>query len=78
VLPPEAGGMLSRPLVYTALTRARRHLSVVHAAGPVLARAVKHIGSIPRRTRLASLLTAEIAAIKAPAARAEQAELTPE
>ena len=38
----------------------------------------KHIGSIPRRTRLASLLTAEIAAIKAPAARAEQAELTPE
>ena len=34
VLPPEAGGMLSRPLVYTALTRAQRHLSVVHAAGP--------------------------------------------
>ena len=26
--------MLSRPLVYTALTRAQRHLSVVHAAGP--------------------------------------------
>jgi exodeoxyribonuclease V alpha subunit len=78
VMPPEAGNMLSRPLVYTALTRARRHLSVVHAAGPVLARAVKHIGSIPRRTRLASLLTAEIAAIKAPAARAEQAELTAE
>ena len=25
--------MLSRPLVYTALTRAQRHLSVVHAAG---------------------------------------------
>ena len=35
VLPPEAGGMLSRPLVYTALTRAQRHLSVVHAAGPL-------------------------------------------
>ena len=34
VLPPEAGGMLSRPLVYTALTRAQRHLSIVHAAGP--------------------------------------------
>ena len=78
VMPPEAGNMLSRPLVYTALTRARRHLSVVHAAGPVLARAVKHIGSIPRRTRLASLLTAEIAAIRVPAARAEQAELTAE
>ena len=41
VLPPEAGGMLSRPLVYTALTRAQRHLSVVHAAGPALARAVR-------------------------------------
>ena len=25
VMPPEAGNMLSRPLVYTALTRARRH-----------------------------------------------------
>src|SRR3954466_8453610 len=32
VLTPEAGGMLSRPLVYTAWTRAQRHLSVVHAA----------------------------------------------
>ena len=40
VMPPEAGGMLSRPLVYTALTRAQRHLSVVHAAGPALARGV--------------------------------------
>ena len=41
VLPPEAGGMLSRPLVYTALTRAQRHLSVVPAVGPALARAVR-------------------------------------
>ncbi|HET8588495.1 MAG TPA: AAA family ATPase, partial [Nakamurella sp.] len=56
VLPPEAGGMLSRPLVYTALTRARIHLSVVHAAGPMLARAVRHVGARPRRTRLESLL----------------------
>ena len=56
VLPPEAGGMLSRPLVYTALTRARRHLSVVHAAGPVLARAVREVGARPRRTRLKELL----------------------
>ena len=74
VMPPEAGTMLSRPLVYTALTRARRHLSVVHAAGPALARAVKHIGSIPRRTRLAALLRTEIAAITAPVP-AEQDEL---
>ena len=56
VLPPEAGGLLSRPLVYTALTRARRHLSVVHAAGPALARAVREVGAAPRRTRLAGLL----------------------
>ena len=61
VMPPEAGAMLSRPLVYTALTRARRHLSVVHAAGPALARAVREIGSIPRRTRLESLLRTELA-----------------
>ena len=40
VFPAEAAGMLSRPLVYTALTRAQRHLSVVHGAGPALARAV--------------------------------------
>ena len=56
VLPPEAGGILSRPLVYTALTRAQRHLSVVHAAGPALARAVRHVGARPRRTRLRQLL----------------------
>lgn len=75
VMPPEAGNMLSRPLVYTALTRARRHLSVVHAAGPGLARAVRNIGSIPRRTRLAALLRAEIGAISKPVPIAEQDEL---
>ncbi|HVV76838.1 MAG TPA: AAA family ATPase [Mycobacteriales bacterium] len=57
VLPPEATGMLSRPLVYTALTRAQRHLSIVHAAGPTLARGVRDIGARPRRTRLAGLLS---------------------
>ncbi|MCU1616158.1 MAG: putative ATP-dependent exoDNAse [Frankiales bacterium] len=56
VLPPEAGGMLSRPLVYTALTRAQRHLSVVHASGAALARAVREVDARPRRTRLAELL----------------------
>jgi exodeoxyribonuclease V alpha subunit len=56
VLPPEAGRMMSRPLVYTALTRAQRHLSVVHAAGPAVARAVRHVGALPRRTRLRALL----------------------
>jgi len=56
VLPPEASGMLSRPLVYTALTRAQRHLSIVHAAGAAVARGVRDVGARPRRTRLASLL----------------------
>jgi exodeoxyribonuclease V alpha subunit len=60
VLPPEAGGMLSRPLVYTALTRAQRHLSIVHASGAALARAVREVDVRPRRTRLAILL-AELA-----------------
>ena len=58
VFPGEAAGMLSRPLVYTALTRAQRHLSVVHGAGPALARAVATVGERPRVTRLASLLRA--------------------
>jgi exodeoxyribonuclease V alpha subunit len=58
VLPPESGRMLSRPLVYTALTRAQRHLSVVHAVGPALARAVRTVGAQPRRTRLTELLLA--------------------
>jgi exodeoxyribonuclease V alpha subunit len=60
VLPPEAGGMLSRPLVYTALTRAQRHLSVVPAVGPALARAVRDVGARPRRTRLRELLVEEL------------------
>jgi exodeoxyribonuclease V alpha subunit len=65
VLPPEAGRLLSRPLVYTALTRARQHLSVVHAAGPALARAVRQVGQRPRRTRLAALLATSAAADRA-------------
>jgi exodeoxyribonuclease V alpha subunit len=56
VFPAEASGMLSRPLVYTAITRAQRHLSVVHGAGPALARAVRTIGERPRLTRLTALL----------------------
>lgn len=56
VLPPEAGRLMSRPLVYTALTRAQRHLSIVHAAGPAVARAVRVVGALPRRTRLVALL----------------------
>lgn len=62
VFPPEAAGMLSRPLVYTAMTRARRHLSVVHAAGPALARSVAAVGAAPRITRLRPLLEELLAA----------------
>jgi exodeoxyribonuclease V alpha subunit len=60
VLPPEAGGMLSRPLVYTALTRAQQHLSIVHASGAALARAVREVDVRPRRTRLAALLREDL------------------
>jgi exodeoxyribonuclease V alpha subunit len=56
VLPPESGGMLTRPLVYTALTRAQRHLSVVPAIGPGLARAVRENGGRQRVTALPQLL----------------------
>jgi exodeoxyribonuclease V alpha subunit len=52
VVPPEGTRMLSRPLVYTAMTRAQRHLSVVHAAGPALVHAVRQVGTLPRRTQL--------------------------
>ncbi|WP_433461467.1 helix-hairpin-helix domain-containing protein [Spirillospora sp. CA-128828] len=47
---------LSRPLVATAFGLARRHLSVVQAAGPALARAVRENGAPARRTRLARLV----------------------
>jgi exodeoxyribonuclease V alpha subunit len=56
VLGPEAGGMLTRPLVYTAFTRAQRHLSIVHAAGSALGRAVSKADAAPRQTRLRELL----------------------
>ena len=63
VLPPEAGGLLSRPLVYTAFTRAQRHLSVVQASGALLTRAVREVGALPRRTRLATLLREAVEAL---------------
>jgi exodeoxyribonuclease V alpha subunit len=61
VFPSEAATMLSRPLVYTALTRAQHHLSIVHGSGPALARAVRTIGERPRETRLAGLLAEALA-----------------
>jgi exodeoxyribonuclease V alpha subunit len=57
----EAAGALTRPLVVGAFTRGRRHLSVVHAAGPELARAVRERPEPARRTRLADLLRENLA-----------------
>lgn len=56
VLPGSAAGALSRALVLTAIATATTHLTVVHGAGPDLARAVADLPDRPRRTRLASLL----------------------
>ncbi|WP_306470650.1 helix-hairpin-helix domain-containing protein, partial [Actinomadura litoris] len=52
-----SGEGLSRPVVATAFGLARRHLSVVQAAGPALARAVRDVAAPARRTRLARLMT---------------------
>jgi len=52
VFPSEAATMLSRPLVYTALTRAQHHLSIVHGSGPALARAVRTKSSLTMSSRL--------------------------
>ncbi|WP_084469251.1 helix-hairpin-helix domain-containing protein [Nocardiopsis trehalosi] len=54
VFPPETRG--SRPQVYTAVGTARRHLTIVHAAGPALARAVRESPAITRHTRLIPVL----------------------
>jgi exodeoxyribonuclease-5/exodeoxyribonuclease V alpha subunit len=56
VFPPEAGRMLNRPLVYTAITRARGHLSVVCVNGPALRHAVRTAGGRRRVTLLGPLL----------------------
>ncbi|GAB3493518.1 helix-hairpin-helix domain-containing protein [Nocardiopsis coralliicola] len=54
VFGPDTRG--SRPQVYTALTRATRHLSIVQAAGPGLSRAVAERPGLPRTTRLTAVV----------------------
>jgi ATP-dependent exoDNAse (exonuclease V) alpha subunit len=49
---------LTRPLVASAIARAAEHLSIVHAAGPELARAVQEEPGTARQTRLTGLLRA--------------------
>ena len=56
VFPPDVGAALTRPLVYTAITRATQHLSIVHACGPALARAVRQSLGRRRSTLLPHLL----------------------
>lgn len=56
MLPGDAGPLVTRALVYTAFTRARRHLSVVYPAGGTLPQAVARPGGSVRTTRLAAAL----------------------
>ncbi|WP_329584644.1 ATP-binding domain-containing protein [Kitasatospora sp. NBC_01250] len=56
VLPEDAAAALTRQWVYTAFSRAERHLSVVHAAGPALAQAVAERPAAARTTRLRAIL----------------------
>jgi ATP-dependent exoDNAse (exonuclease V) alpha subunit len=56
VLPGDAVGALTRAWVYTAFSRAERHLSVVQGADQALARAVAEIPAKERTTRLRAVL----------------------
>ena len=62
VLPGDAAQGLSRAWVYTAFSRAERHLSVVHGVDQALPRAVAEGLTPPRTTRLRPLLEALLAA----------------
>jgi hypothetical protein len=61
VLAAESAGSITRSMLVGAATQARRHLSVVHQAGPALAEAVARRPHAPRRTRLATLLADALA-----------------
>ncbi|MGW7206919.1 helix-hairpin-helix domain-containing protein [Streptomyces sp. NPDC054837] len=60
VLPGDATQALTRPWVYTAFSRAERHLSVVQGADQALPRAVAEIQPKPRTTRLPVLLAPQV------------------
>ncbi|MEV8596641.1 helix-hairpin-helix domain-containing protein [Streptomyces sp. NPDC052012] len=60
VLPGDAVPALSRPWVYTAFSRADRHLSVVHGVEQALSRAVAEVPARPRTTRLPHLLAPQV------------------
>ncbi|WJV51533.1 helix-hairpin-helix domain-containing protein [Streptomyces flavofungini] len=56
VLPGDAAGALTRPWVYTAFSRAERHLSVVQGVAQALPQAVAERPAKERTTRLRTLL----------------------
>ncbi len=56
VLPGDAAKGLTRSWVYTAFSRAERHLSVVQGVDQALPRAVAEIPAKERTTRLRTLL----------------------
>ncbi|MFE0346397.1 helix-hairpin-helix domain-containing protein [Streptomyces griseoluteus] len=60
VLPGDAADVLTRPWVYTAFSRADRHLSVVHGVEQALPRAVAESVAKPRTTRLRTLLRVQL------------------
>ncbi|MFJ3774905.1 helix-hairpin-helix domain-containing protein [Streptomyces sp. NPDC090075] len=62
VLPGDAAPTLSRPWVYTAFSRAERHLSVVHGVEQALPKAVAETLPKPRTTRLPLLLKTQVPA----------------
>ncbi|WP_031075451.1 helix-hairpin-helix domain-containing protein [Streptomyces sp. NRRL S-118] len=61
VLPGDAAQGLHRAWVYTAFSRAERHLSVVHGVDQALPHAVAEIPPPPRTTRLRALLESLLA-----------------
>lgn len=73
VVPPESGRLLVRALVYTAFTRAQRHLSIVHGSGPALAYAVRERAARPRRTALVDRLRERVAVPKRPRSKQRDA-----
>jgi hypothetical protein len=62
VLPGDAGPSLDRAWLYTAFSRAERHLSVVQGVdSPTLARIVAEVPARPRTTRLRTILAEQAA-----------------
>ncbi|PWI41960.1 ATP-binding domain-containing protein [Streptomyces sp. ICBB 8177] len=61
VLPGDAAPSLTRSWVYTAFSRAQRHLSVVQGVDQVLAQAVREVPAKERTTRLRAVLREQTA-----------------